>query len=362
MAELPFLSSLYNSERYSDVLIRVSGKTFHAHRVFLSQSGYFEGLFASKMKETTAPVDGRLVLELNDIDPHCFEIYLKNLYGINDHSGLKFSEYIELYRETERFLTPLFSKKILDKIKEAHNKNLSRDDIVMYYEFVHVYNVLPPLITSIEMPASVICSLSYPAVLYLVSRLNDSTHLPILTWIATHPETSLDNLKALVQKGKTNRLTREEVEIVITYRDIPVLKDYILDLLYQTTLGKVSFGTYCLNRTYGEMLEMKQHLDRGTFVETKDPLSSNTWADRPLDDSPEAISSISYDCISARYNGQTIYVTRINGFLHIYTGFDGVRNHIVVIGRLINGVTSYTLTDREKEHIRKKGWEIHPQC
>lgn len=333
-----FLTAFYNSERYSDVVIKVKDTPFYGHRLVLSQSGYFEGLFNSKMKETSARVDGKFMLELNDITPRYFEIYLHNLYGIDDLPiNIEFGECLDLYRETERFLTASFNQNLQNKISQFREKNLTFHELVMYHEFIYTYNLECPEYTAKDLKAPVLYSLSYPAVLYLITRIPNSSYIPVIVWIATHQDTPTDQLKKLIDTARPTRLKSEEIATIMTYREVPLLKEYILDLMSNTiTKSCPDTNQWILSKTYSYVLEIKRQIDEGIPLET-DPVSTKDASLLPM------LSNGKLSVAQHLIGDRTYYRTIVNDFI-LEAMSDG---KVRVIGRYVNGVNNFNLTDEE---------------
>lgn len=339
MSAASFPAAFYNSERYSDVLIKIGHKTFFAHRMVLSQSDYFEALFNSKMKETTTLVEGKLVLEIQDVTIECLEIHLQHLYGVPLYfSSLSFYKSLDLYRETERFLNTSFNKKILEVIEEHRVIGLSADNTIAYLEFVSAYNLPISNIKMNDIRCLVIASLSYSAVLHLITNMPNTTHIPVLVWIATHPDEPLESLKALIRAGNPNRLHEKEIDNVLSFRVVPVLNDYILDLLTYT-VRKLEPNSTTIGYNYDTLIQTIEK------TENSDPHRE----DRPLDD-----HSPTSGCGPFR---DDIYRSQPHGFLY-RASYDNGTGRVEVIGRFVDGQETSYLTEREKAFVLNHGWSI----
>lgn len=262
------LALFYNSDLYSDVILRVKGTSIQAHRVILAQSEYFEGLFNSKMKETTILSDGKVVIELSEISPRSLEIYLGSLYG-KELPELSFRECAELYRETDRFLAPMFSRKLVDRMGRYYMGRLSDRDLLVYCELMTTYDLNLPIYPSHILSASVICALSYPAICRVVGKLGGSAYVSTILWVASHPETPDDQVNTLLTLAKPEfNLRSEEIAVIRTYLTIPVLHEYIIDLLCLSVTDLRGNAQVALQVTYRALLEIRQRVKAGILDET----------------------------------------------------------------------------------------------
>ena len=342
-----FLASFYNSETYSDVVLQVKGDPevrFFAHRIVLSQSEYFVGLFNSKMKETTVSVEGKLRIELSEISPAYLETFLMYLYGQPlDFSFVKFTDCLELYSETQRFLVPSFQEKLRDAIEKYVYSGLSVPEIVTYLEFAHVYDFS---VTKLNLTPSVVCQISYSAVLYFVTHVPDGSTIPVLLWITTHLNAPEEQHRKLIQTARPNRIRREEIDIIKTYCKTPLLTEYILHLLCQNIQrDDLKYGPSYLGKSYTEVLEIQRQVEAGILVK-----------EEPVEGCPSSHRIIlpmgNHDAKTSYHNDRWHVRTTINDFISRSYKKD-------VVGRLVDGVV-LPLTQEEKDYLMSQGYTLEP--
>lgn len=267
--------TFYDYWKYCDIVVHVRAndstevRMFWSHRVILAQSEYLEHLIdaasASSFNRTVS-------IELPDLPPKYFEMYMEFLYGKTpDFSNLNFSECFQLYTETARFKTNAFSKRIRDRIDSLYLAGLTNDESIVYYEFsaIHGSTVINP---KIDVPAEVICSLSYEAVKYLLKPYGPSAYILAMVWIASHPEAPDEQKKFLLANVKASRPYEGTISFIMTYRVLPILHDIIFELMDLALANQGDRAYLGLFTTYPQLLEIKKTIDaksKGMTVESK---------------------------------------------------------------------------------------------
>jgi BTB/POZ domain len=267
---LPF----YNSPLYSDVTIKVEDTTFHAHRLILHRSEYFEKLFASNMVEN---VDKKITsVKIDGVSASCMEIFLRYLYG-DALQTLTFEECITLFRETDAFLVPSFRNRLVEIMNNHHNSNMSVRDTIIYLETIATYRLPLNQLGQHDYNVPVIYSLSYEAVLHLILPTKSYAYIPMILWIATHPNATPEQVKTLLSYCEHPKVNETELNILCSYQEIPVLTRFIIETLRQSVIhhSKVSSALMVprlilsLTVLYPELIVLKDELDKGiTTIDT----------------------------------------------------------------------------------------------
>ncbi|ULU08622.1 hypothetical protein L3Y34_019670 [Caenorhabditis briggsae] len=117
------------AKEVSDVVLTIAQRKFYVSKLTLaSQSTYFKTLFLGKFVESE-----KSIIELKDIDPHEFQIFLEFLYGesvLNDETVYEILKLADMYdvktanRQCEKFLLADSEKSIKDKLTAAAMYNL----------------------------------------------------------------------------------------------------------------------------------------------------------------------------------------------------------------------------------------------
>ncbi len=230
----------YNNPLYSDVTIIAEDTTFHAHRIMLHRSPYFSALLNSGMKEVhsqTAPqtalqsTNAKSAVTLQDISSSCVEAFLRYLYG-DPLQDLSLEECVILYRETARFLTSKFTQTLWNLILDHHQRGLSFSDRISLIKLSTTYTLKLPPIQGYDVHTGVIAHLSLDDMIHLLTHIEKHLHWgPIFTWITSHPKVPDTDTLALLNRCPIPMLSRNELKIMSSYREVSVLRSFIIETM-----------------------------------------------------------------------------------------------------------------------------------
>ena len=226
----------YNNPLYSDVTIIAEDTPFHAHRIMLHRSPFFSALLNSGMKEVhtqagTQNVNTKSTVTLQDISASCVEAFLRYLYG-DPLQDLSLEECVILYRETARFLTSKFTQTLWNLILDHHQRGLSFSERTSLIKLATTYTLKLPPTQGYDLHTGVIAHLSLDDMIHLLTHIEKHLHWgPIFIWITCHPKVPDTDTLALLNRCPIPVLSRNELKIMSSYREVSVLRSFIIETM-----------------------------------------------------------------------------------------------------------------------------------
>lgn len=221
------VKAFYNNPNYSDLTIKVNDKQFFVHRVVLDHIPFFKSLDHANMRDKN-------LVTIEEVSFINMELMLKFAYGY-PLPILSFKETVTLFKETHLFLYTEFKTALWALLEYWRPQSIDhRIGCLLLDEMDTHRHMFDPN----DFTSEVITKLEFSAFEYLVRTNSPATSdlvwKGVCVWIATHPDEPVSQLQHLMTLCRCVIQNHNDIEILTSYRSIPILSDMIMSALSQT--------------------------------------------------------------------------------------------------------------------------------